>query len=80
MGRHSMTRLDEIRANVDSGGCDQCAGTAELLDALDAFLSGKSLEDNIEHYRKQESWLNSTYREEEAERLHLVVEKLEALL
>lgn len=33
-----MSKLDKLRANIESGGCDQREGAAELLAVADATL------------------------------------------
>lgn len=50
-----MSRLDEIRKGIESGGCDQCEDAAELLAVVDAFLyqhTPESLASRYEYYVK----------------------------
>ena len=60
------TRLDEIRANIEGGGCDKCEGAAELLAVVEAVLGKRTVAEMVEAIR--ESLLNDYNQHDTDER------------
>ena len=60
------TRLDEIRERIESGGCDQCEGAADLLAVVEAVLGRRTVAEMVDNIR--ESLLNDYNQHDTDER------------